>query len=57
MIMGQILYSQQLKEHLQNIEATAKELAKEDPAKSAEQFQAEIEFIVVLLNEAHGMVN
>lgn len=57
MIMGQLLYSQQLKEQLINIEATAKELAKEDPAKSTEQFRAEIDFIVTLLKEAQQMVD
>jgi hypothetical protein len=57
MIMGQLLYSQQLKEQLKNIEATAKELAKEDPDKSAEQFRAEIDFIVTLLKEAQLMVD
>lgn len=57
MNMGQLLYSQQLKEQLINIEATAKELAKEDPTKSAEQFRAEIDFIVTLLKEARLMVD
>jgi hypothetical protein len=57
MIMGQLLYSQQLKEQLKNIEDTAKELAKEDPEKSAEQFRAEIDFIVALLKEAQLMVD
>lgn len=57
MIMGQLLYSQKLKEQLKDIEATAKELAKEDPGKSTEQFRAEIDFIVALLKEAHLMVD
>jgi hypothetical protein len=57
MNMGQLLYSQQLKEQLINIEATAKELAKEDPTKSTEQFRAEIDFIVTLLKEARLMVD
>jgi hypothetical protein len=55
--MKNVTYTELLKNQLDLIRKTTAELSKEDPAKSVEQFLAEIIFVKTLLEETEEFIH
>jgi hypothetical protein len=55
--MEKAIYTEALKEQLENIKKASHELAKEDSEKSVEQFLAEVDFTKMLLEETKRFIH